>query len=428
MQIKNLISKEIDLHNIILFFFVIACLYIWPFKIVYLDKVILLAIFAILLFNKSLRSIEKIYIKHAALPIILITYFILRDIITLYQNLDLRIARWLIVHSILLVLCLTFSKLEIRFSRLYYILIIYSIVTILTQLLFAAVELSWEAEQGELISGSIIFSLPYVLSASLAASTSNNYDNKKEIGLLALVLINGIMFESRTTILLVILSLTIIFLKSGIKIRKRIEIVAPLMTLTIILSFLSGTFYSKSNEISNYQKVKGNEKVIHYLTDIKDSVLLLIQNRESDSDRVKHLRCGLKIALNRNSIDKWFGSGTNSFRYEIEKCSEFGGKDEINSSVQYLGSGSRSVSATILIVDYGIIGITLLCISILKNIMFQLRRKELYDFFVTILFVYVLFLANVNDILLVWMSLFFSLGITKNSKVSSNATRTRKLD
>jgi hypothetical protein len=140
--------------------------------------------------------------------------------------------------------------------------------------------------------------------------------------------------------------------------------------------------------------------------------LLIVKNRESNSDQIQHIKYGLKFASERDFLELLFGSVANSFRYEIEKCSEFGGKDKIVQKIRYVGNGSRFISFTILIIDYGLVGIGLLLLGIVMNLRKQLMKDLKYDAIASMIFLYLLFLANVNGILLVWIFLLFSVGIS----------------
>jgi hypothetical protein len=403
-------KKGFDVGQITFFILLVSCLYIWPFRIVWLDKVAIAIAFALFIRKKELLNLIKY--KRILLPVIMVIYFLIRDLSTLFENHTQKNIKVFFVHIILLLIFLIRYKINLEYTRVYVIFMLYSIFSILTYLLFFFIGLRWEEAQGEKISGSLIFSIPFALAAILIACTIENTNNKKEKFLLILILTNGIIFQSRTTLLLVFLCLALITIKSNITIQKRIQIVSPFLILVILSSFYTGTFNSVSkSESSNFEQ-ENSKRINSYLIDIKDSALLLIQNRESDSDRVNHLKCGFKFIQERNFGEKWFGTGANSYRHEIEKCSEFGGDDEIDSRIQYIGSGSKSISLTILIVDYGLAGLVLLIVSVIINLRNQKKKNQWYDAVITILSAYVFCLSNVNDVMLTWITLVFSFGIT----------------
>ena len=351
------------------------------------------------------------------LPSILITYFVVRDLFSLYNNANDKTFRWFIVHIITLILFLFYRKINLRYETIYAILIFYSIISLVNYVVMTWTGYNWEELQGVIISGSIILSIPFIVAILIVPSTFSNFRNMREISLLYLVMINGIVYQSRTTIFLVFLSLGLILFKSKVSFKSRMRLFLPISFITVCLSFVGNTFHSdlqaaKINSVSE----EGRSEISNYLTDIRDTALLLIRNRDSDSDRVQHLKCGLKFASKRDFPMSLFGSGANSFKYEIEKCSEFGGEDGIAQEIEYVGNGSRSVSFTILIIDYGVVGIGLIFVGIIINLRNQFLKKHKYDVIAIILFSYLLLVANVNDILLVWLLLLFSLGISDISK------------
>ena len=401
---------RVDTGHIIFAFLLISCIYIWPFGFVWLDKVVIFIAFTLLIIRKELLNLKR-NIQSVSL-FIMIFYFLIRDMITLVNDHNLKNIKVFLVHIILLIAFTMINKINLEFTKVYIIFIMYSIFNIFNYFLFVLSGIKWEEAQGVLISGSLIFSVPFAFATILIASTSNNSDNKREMFLLLLILINGIIYQSRITLLLLFLCLGLITIKFNISIRKRIQIVSPLLILAISASFYSGTFHSVSNSELNNSQQKNIKGINNYVTDIKDSILIMIKNRESDSDRVKHLSCGFKFIKERNLKEKWFGTGANSYRYEIEKCSEFGGDDEINSDIRYIGTGSKSISLTILMVDYGLAGLVLLVVAVVMNLRYQRNNKQWYDSIITFLSIYIMSLSNINDIILIWISLVFSFGVT----------------
>ncbi len=411
-------GKRIETGYVLIGALLFSCLYIWPLRIVWIDKFVITLIVTSTLLKRKKRFLQQQKSNQSFqinLPSIIITYFVVRDLFSLYSNANYKTFRWVIVHIITLIFFLFYRKINLRYETIYAILILYSIVSLVNYVVMTLTGYNWEALQGVIISGSIISSIPFVVAILIVCSTFSNFRNMREISLLYLVMINGIVYQSRTTILLVFISLGLILFKSKVRFKSRIRLFLPISFITVCLSFFGNTFHSDL-QAAKINAVSEGGEISNYLSDIRDTALLLIKNRDSDSDRVQHLKCGLKFASKRDFPMSLFGSGANSFRYEIEKCSEFGGEDEIAQEIEYVGNGSRSVSFTILIIDYGVVGIGLIFVGIIINLRNQFLRKHKYDAIASILFSYLLLVANVNDILLVWLLLFFSVGISDISK------------
>ncbi len=411
-------NKRLQKEQILFGALLISCLYIYPLKIIWIDKFVIILMIAAAFLKKRI-NIEQNKFKYALqinMPLILISYLVVRDMLTLNNDTNFKTFRWFIVHLIFLVAFSIYRKINLSYKTVYFLLISYSIFSLINYGVITLIGYKWEELQGEIVSGSIILSIPFIIAILIVPSTISNTNNSREISLLCLVMISGITYQSRSTILLVFISLALILLKASIKLNVRLRICIPIFSMSVLLSLFGNTFHSNLKAVEINRDSGQTDKLSEYFFDVRDSALLFIKSRESDSDRVKHLKCGLKFAQERDFPELLFGNGANSFRFEIEKCSEFGGNDDIPSKIEYKGNGSRSVSTTILIIDYGLLGVGLLILGIIINLRNQLRNRQKYDAIGTILFSYMLLVANVNDILLVWYLLLFSIGLTDFGK------------
>jgi len=241
--------------------------------------------------------------------------------------------------------------------------------------------------------------------------------------LIILVIITGIVYESRTTILLAFISIFLIAIKPSQDLRVRARFVIPFAMILFVSSFFGSTFVSNYEEKNIIGKRMENmdgqalEKYTKYFNDIRDSIFILYKGRESDNDRRDHLYCASRILLKRENVVFYFGSGSDSHKYVIEECQEFGGKNNFNANYDDFTMGSRSTTFTALLVDYGAVGAFLLALAFLHNLLLQLIRKSWYNFILIILVTYFIFLANVSSMIIVWSLMLSSWRISVTDKI-----------
>lgn len=409
--------------GILSFLFAVSCLYVWPIGAVWIDKFAIVLVVLVAFCHKNKFKSKKVNFSWVFLPICTVCYWILRDISALslnfrFDSLRIVISNFLLLVCLVLLLYKKHSLLE--YAQAYNISLFYSILQLINFVLFKLSGEDWSSWQGRIISGSTIASIPLFISSVLIARTFSNKGNIREIVLLSLLIINGISYQSRLTLLLVFFCLFLIAIKAQVRISARLKFLIPFIVVLVFGSFIGASFKSHSPTNASADTEVAVDisltAIANYMRDVSESALFLAKSRESDSDRSLHLTCGLKFLSKRTGESLLFGSGVNSYKYEIIKCKEFGGADNINSEIEYIGRGSRSISVTILIIDYGLVGLFLLILAVVTNFFQQVRNKMYYDLVLSVLILSMLFTSNVTGILLVWLIIFFTFSISNIKK------------
>jgi hypothetical protein len=184
---------------------------------------------------------------------------VVRDLLALYNNLNYKTFLWVLVYLIFLVTFSFYRRINLRYEPIYKLLISYSILSLVNYIVITLSGSKWEELQGVIISGSIISNIPFIVAILIVPSIVSNINNMREISLLCLVMINGIVYQSRTTILLLFISLVLILFKSTIRFKRRIVIFFPVFSMAVFLSFFGNTFHSYS-QTADINSVSGGAK------------------------------------------------------------------------------------------------------------------------------------------------------------------------
>ena len=408
-------------EKVFYFALIFGCLIAFPLSTPYVD-LMLICVYLIFLVSKvSGYEYFSTYSKSLnLLSVALFSYLIIRDIISIISFFDIKTIRVLLVHLVLLILItlkinLLNDKFDYRFvlkiSVFYFAL--YDIFYVFTRL----TEQDWAKLQTVYLTGSVYAAIPFLYISYVILENSTNASLKSEYYVTFLALISAVLYSSRTLLLFILVFLIIYCFKSKVELIDRLKFVFGLLLLAFSLSFFFGIFVSHSREpdiikssdaaiVSEYKHVGSNNSIIRFINDISSSALFLVNNRKPDDDRKAHIMCAFESLENRTLINNLFGSGTNTYRYTLATCSQFGGQGYSDTKIERNNRGSQSISFTIIMLDYGLLVFILLFLIFIK------RLHEFYQGQITATYIlyfllnsYLFFIINLGFALIIWLFL-----------------------
>lgn len=401
---------------------IFGCLISFPFSTPYID-LLFIGFYVLLQLRRNIQNlgISKSILFQNFLVILLFAYFAFRDLFSMSQVPDLKTLRILLVHLLLLSFVLIVGELEgakIGYRVILNIGICYFFLYNAYFFLIWVIGQNWAELQTVYLTGSLYVAIPFIFISFLILENSSSKTFHSECLLTSLAILSAIVYSSRTLLLFVLFFATQYLYKSRVELEKRLRFVFGFWFISIIFSLVFGVFVSHSNDVQvtpstsqsavSQSSLRSSDiSVSHYFKDITSSIFFLIKNRNSDSDRKEHISCAFEALENRNAQSKLFGSGTNTYRYTLGSCTQFGGGGYSDEKIVRQGRGSQSISFTVIMLDYGLFPYLLL-FSIFVYRLYQFSRKQTSFTYIIyfLLNFYLFFVTNLGAAFIVW--LFFA--------------------
>lgn len=340
---------------------------VYPFATYFYD--LLLVVFFLVMTKKV--PIKKID-RYSA---VLFGYLLFRDFFTIFSyEFNVRILRQIILHISLLFLFQIFYNYKSKFEK-FSLVVGKCAVTLFSTLLVTyalskIINQDWNTWQGEFIAGSSAITI----SILVWFNYSDWIDKKNNILFIVLVLVISLVYSSRSSLVVTVISLLgiIAFKNSN---RERILVLLSFVSIAILFASSTVSNLIDIQDTSNQELNK--PKNVLAVTEIISSLDFAIGNpRDTDSDRYAHLKCIKEFIENAKLTEKLFGYGTDQHKYQLIRCKSINkGPEYLDGSINYLNSFNRSITPTALILDYGLLFILLIFGLILRNFREMINAK-----------------------------------------------------
>ncbi len=369
----------------------------YPFNAAIWDEVLPIIIFVLYFFFSRFKMIKQLNLGmfKSDIYMFLIAYLLVRTCAAVVQQNGLPEFRFLVFWVVLITSCLIFGDSNFRIWSYTWFLrlgIAFSIFQLILELALRSILGTKFHYYQSIITGPsqfAVITIAILFKILITESRTRNYF--LEYIYVSLVSINSVLYESRLTNTILIFFGIVFILQPLISIKTKIFMSLLIYLIPHVPGLLAiNTVESSQNTVSRVSETLRVElpSTIKFALD---------KPRDSDVDRLNHIKCVMKMAEERNLFDLLFGKGTESHKKTIGiEC--FGAKSSgINRTNTFLA----------VFADYGLIAfllIFLIFIQELKNSL--IRRKFFPQAFLYLMFMALSISSNLTDSLLFWMILF----------------------
>ncbi len=377
------------------------------------DEVInlILAFYLIFILVKK-KSLKNFSLSKIKIEFIFIVFLILNSIISFvsfYSLDDLRgfnysTLRLLALYSCFFVFLISLKSIDQNnFNLKKYIIFLFNlnlIIYFLYWVVLIILGINWESQQASSYAGSkyaaftpiigLFFILKYTPKEKYL-SLRNNF-----IYYLSLCLLVSYLFKSRLLFISILLVIFFVIKRTPYKKNKLMVIFAVIflaLTQNIFTIMESSTYKPPSTSQVDFISV---EKIRNIL----DSVTFLTNPRISDVDVKNEIVCSYSIVINSSNLANLvFGYGTSSHKSLLYECY---GESRLTP-----GAPVRPVGINAFMLDYGLFGVVLGFILLIKLVFISIFKFRSIEFLLIYIFcVGQLFIVNTLDHSLLWCILF----------------------
>ena len=353
---------------------------------------------------------SKIVILNSFFTTGLLVYLFLNSFISFVKYQEISSLRFcLIVFCVTVLYFYTKSnKAKLNYTAVNRAIYIYTFSWFSYYFILKFLNLDWTTQQSITWAGSSYAAIPVVIGLYILHlfPKSTSYKNNKynEFNFIIYISVTSslaVLYDSRTLLIALIVFLTIYSAQN----LKRIELLFK--TFIMVLLFFTASLFTR---------FESSHEVLKYIKTLPFSVISSAQfvnnTRESDLDRKTQINCAQElIFLNESAMRNIFGYGQNQHKKILLSC--YASKGFTISGNQIV----RPVGYSAFLVDFGVLGLLLLTLSIANNLKSFYRSKVRLEFYV-LYFTIILWslVTNYLDNMLIYFVLFLNLGLQYSSR------------
>lgn len=390
-------------------------LILYPFKSTIWDEVLAFAITSILLVHNQTSGYRLVFseAKTWNFANLLILYCLVVSLISLINVFSIYKLRW-IAFYVFLFCIINSPKLVVKISENSRVITkfanYFSIILFLIYITTSTVGNSWVNLQGHLLAGPtyVLFAFLFFLSNTYWRYR-NSQNDRNDILFIALATLQIELFDSRFLLLLILGFMIMILFNRHISFRKRLIPIGVVIFTSLFSPLLIGAkdFLPTAAQSTIQESSEGRIPTLEQLekkqkSRLDQAVTTLynpIKGRNSDLDRLTHVKCAFEVWHDEDFRTKVFGVGVEEVHSKRNFRECFLG----SASADFSNSRIYTVGISIWLLEYGLIGLFLLVTSI-ATLIFANRKLDLgilgpYQVFFLLLS---LFTFDGLDLLLFW--------------------------